>query len=380
MDLTDNQYSRQTSLPGFGERGQDALRMARVLVIGAGGLGSPVLPALAGAGVGTLGIVDDDVVEASNLHRQHIHGHANIGQLKVESARASIRALNPATTVRTYALRLTSENALNIFRDYDLVVDGSDNFATRYLANDAAILSGIPLVWGAVSQYGGQVSVAWAAKGPHYRDLFPVPPAPGSVLSCAEGGVLPTVCTVIGGIMATETIKIITGIGKPLLGRVTLFDALSGTFRELPYASDPTAPPVTELIDYALFCGDGGADTITPEELESALASPHQPTLIDVREPEEWAVSSIPGAVLMPLNSLAEAFSSLPRDADIIVYCQRGGRSASALTQLQEHHFTSVRHLSGGIEAWESYRRQNPRPAPELFRPGSDGGSQSTGG
>ncbi|MCU1406003.1 MAG: molybdopterin biosynthesis protein MoeB, partial [Glaciihabitans sp.] len=223
-------YARQVSLPGFGPAAQAALESARVLVIGAGGLGSSVLPALAAAGIGTIGVIDDDLVETSNLHRQYVHSPVDVGRAKVFSAADTLARLNPAVAVIPHHERLNAENTLALFADYDLVIDGSDNFPTRYLANDAAALSDIPLVWGAVSQYAGQAGVAWAARGPQYRDLFPVPPAPGSVLSCAVGGVLPTVCAVIGSIMATETIKILTGVGEPLLGRVTTFDALTGGF------------------------------------------------------------------------------------------------------------------------------------------------------
>jgi molybdopterin/thiamine biosynthesis adenylyltransferase len=254
MQLTSagpNRYARQLALPGFGLEAQRALAAARVLVIGAGGLGSSVLPALAAAGVGTIGVIDDDTVELSNLHRQYIHGQADIGASKVASAAGSIAALNPATRVVELEERLTSRTALELFAGFDLVIDGSDNFPTRYLANDAAAISGIPLVWGAVSQYAGQAGVAWAAEGPQYRDLFPAPPPAGTVLSCEQGGVFPTVVAVIGSIMAGEAIKILTGVGVPLVGRVTTFDALSGAFRDLAYDRDPTAGPITELIDYA---------------------------------------------------------------------------------------------------------------------------------
>ena len=344
-----DRYARQRILPGFGNPAQAALTQARVLVIGAGGLGSTVIPALAAAGVGTLAIVDDDTVELSNLHRQLVHGVADVGASKVSSAASTVRALNPATTVIEVDARLTRHNARELFAHYDLVLDGSDNFATRYLANDAAELSGLPLVWGAVSQYGGQAGVAWAAKGPTYRDLFPTPPPPGSVVSCAVGGVLPTVCAVIGSIMATEAIKILTGVGAPLLGRVTTFDALTGLFREIGYERDPAAAPITTLIDYELFCGV--ADGITPIELAALLAT-DPPLLLDVRETWEAEIAVLPGAAIIPLGSLESVIGSLDPHVATVVYCHHGMRSAAALATLREHGFTAARHLEGGIDAW----------------------------
>jgi molybdopterin/thiamine biosynthesis adenylyltransferase/rhodanese-related sulfurtransferase len=375
-------YIRQTALPGFGTAGQAALAAGRVLVIGAGGLGSSVLPALAAAGVGTLGVIDDDTVETSNLHRQYLHSPADVGRSKVDSAVATLTALNPATTVVPHPVRLTSENALAIFSGYDVVIDGSDNFPTRYLANDAAALSGIPLVWGAVSQYAGQAGVCFAAEGPQYRDLFPTPPPPGTVLSCADGGVLPTVCAVIGAILATETIKLLTGVGAPLLGKVTTFDALSGAFREIAYAADPDGEPITGLIDYDLFCGvtragaggdaaDGGAavsDTVTaPElaaELDAAAAKPDgvpdptgaRMTLLDVREPWEVQVAHLPGALVVPLGllegELEQGIAGLEPSNPVVVFCHHGVRSAAALEMLRARGFANARHLEGGIEAW----------------------------
>jgi molybdopterin/thiamine biosynthesis adenylyltransferase/rhodanese-related sulfurtransferase len=373
-------YLRQQTLPGFGVTGQDALAAARVLVIGAGGLGSSVLPALAAAGVGTLGIIDDDTVETSNLHRQYLHGEGDVGRGKVESAIDSLTALNSVVAVVGHLERLTAANALQIFAGYDLVIDGSDNFPTRYLANDAAALTGIPLVWGAVSQYAGQAGVCWAAHGPQYRDLFPTPPPPGSVLSCAVGGVLPTVCAVIGAILATETIKLITGIGTPLLGKVTTFDALSGSFREIAYAPDPSAAPITELIDYDLFCGITPAapsDTITASELsdeialghtrDSALTEVHSDaaqgdvagapiTLLDVREPWEVQIAHLPGAVVIPLGlleaELEQGIAGLDPSSPVVAFCHHGVRSATALELLRRHGFTAARHLEGGIDAW----------------------------
>ncbi len=340
--MDDARFSRQLALPGFGPEVQQRLADARVLVIGAGGLGSAVIPALAAAGVGTIGIVDDDTVEASNLHRQLIHGVADIGVSKVASAVASIAAISPTTMIEPVTERLRSNNAESLFARYDLVLDGSDNFPTRYLANDAAALVGIPLVWGAVSQYAGQAGVAWAARGPQYRDLFPTPPPPGTVLSCEDGGVLPTVVGVIGAIMAGEALKIITGVGDPLIGRVTTFDALSGSFRELRYERDPTADPITELVDYELFCGlPSRRDTLSAVELSGILDAV---TLVDVREPWEARLASIPGSSLVSVDDVE------PAD-DLVLYCHHGVRSAAALTKLAARGI-HARHLDGGIDAW----------------------------
>lgn len=347
----DARYSRQVALPGFGLHAQRTLAASRVLVIGAGGLGSTVIPALAAAGVGTIAVVDDDTVELSNLHRQLIHGIADVGRSKTRSAAEKVAALNPDTRFIAVEERLTSSTALALFADYDVVVDGSDNFATRYLANDAAVLTDIPLVWGSVSQYGGQVGVAWAARGPHYRDLFPVAPPPGSVPSCEVGGVLPTVVATVGSIMATEVIKIVTGVGTPLIGRVTVVDALSGGFRELSYLADPTASPITELIDYELFCGIAPpavttATSLTPAEL---AATTDAITLLDVREPWEAAIVSLTGSLLMPLATLDP--TALDPAKPVVVYCHHGIRSAIARAALETAGL-DARHLAGGIDAW----------------------------
>jgi adenylyltransferase/sulfurtransferase len=347
-------FSRQRALPGFGIRSQTALSESRVLVIGAGGLGSAVIPALAAAGIGTIGIIDGDTVEESNLHRQLIHGAADIGRTKVDSAAATIAALSPDTTVETFGFALDSANALEIARRFDLIVDGSDNFPTRYLASDAAELLGTPIVWGAVSQYGGQASSSLPGHTPTYRDLFPVPPRPGAVVSCEVGGVLPTVCATIGAIMATEVIKIITGIGTPLFGRVTTFDALSGEFRELEFARDPHASVITELIDYELFCGTAArGENISALELAESVDAVQ---VIDVREPWEAAIATIPGAVLVPLGSLKGAASrgidGIDPRKPTVVFCHHGIRSAQGVGILRELGFTNVRHLEGGIDAW----------------------------
>jgi len=330
----DARYSRQVALPDFGAAAQDKLARARVLVIGAGGLGSSVIPALVAAGVGTVGIIDDDRVELSNLHRQHIHGVADVGEPKVRSAASRVAQIDPLATVVPIQVRLTSQNALELFADYDLVLDGSDNFPTRYLANDAAVLTGIPLVWGAVSQYGGQVGVSF---GTTYRDLFPTPPPPGSVLSCEVGGVLPTTVGVIGSLMATEALKLLTGIGEPLVGRVTVFDGLTGAFRTIAYERDPLGEPITGLIDYELFCGVKGTNEIAG-------------VLLDVREQWEVALVSLPGAVHIPLGELEQRLAELPHEP-IIAYCHHGIRSAQARDLLLAHGFDAS-HLEGGIDAW----------------------------
>ena len=330
----DPRYSRQLVLPGFGASAQARLEQARVLVIGAGGLGSAVLPALAAAGVGTIGIIDDDLVELSNLHRQTIHGTEDVGNFKTTSAIESMRAINPSVRVEPVEARLDSANALELFAQYDLVVDGSDNFPTRYLAADAATITATPVVWGAVSKYGGQASVALPG-GPGYRDLFPVP---GTAESCEVGGVLPTTVAVIGSIMATEVLKVLTGVGEPLAGRVTTYDALTGRFREIAFST--SAEPVTALIDYELFCGVGDSDI------------PAGASLLDVRETWEAEIASLPGALLVPLGSLPDVIDRLDPQEDWVVYCHHGIRSLQAVELMKQHGFESVRSLEGGIDAW----------------------------
>ncbi|MEO7348812.1 MAG: ThiF family adenylyltransferase [Terrimesophilobacter sp.] len=354
-------FSRQLSLPGFDEVAQRRLANARVLVIGAGGLGSATVPYLASAGIGTIGIIDTDVVELSNLHRQIVHGVADIGRSKLDSIEESVAAIDPTTKVICYRKHLDSSNILGILADYDVLLDGSDNFPTRYLANDAAVLSAKPLVWGAILRYSGQVSVSWAQHGPTYRDLFPSPPPPGSVPSCAEGGVLPSVCAVIGAIMSAETIKIITGIGQPLLGTVTTYDALTGRFRELAYGRSDEVAPVTKLIDYQQFCGIGDeitaagdtlklANNLTAEELARLIEQGGELQLVDIRESYERAIAAIEPSDFLPLGSLMEQLDSLRRDAPVVLYCHSGGRSAHALRLLQNAGFDNVSHLSGGID------------------------------
>jgi adenylyltransferase/sulfurtransferase len=345
-------YARTAQLPGFGPLAQRRLRAARVLVVGAGGLGSAALPLLASAGFGTIGIVDDDRVELSNLPRQTIHRPGDLGRPKVESAAEALRALDEDVTVRLFAERLTAQNARRILSDFDLVLDGSDNFPTRYLVDDAATLAGIPVVWGAVHQTGGQAGLSFSAHGPTYRDLFPVPPAPGSVASCAEAGALPSVCGVIGSLMVGEAIKLVTGTGEPLLGRVVIHDALRGSFRELAFERDPQAPPVTELIDYELFCGV--TDTMSAAELHARLAAGEPHTLLDVREPWEADIAEIPGSLLVPLGVVqrdpAGVAARLGADPLVIV-CHHGIRAETARQLLAAAGVRSL-VLAGGIEAW----------------------------
>lgn len=350
--------ARQIALPGFGEEAQRRLAAARVLVIGAGGLGSACVPYLVGAGVGMIGIIDDDRVELSNLHRQVAHGTADVGRPKTDSLADTAARIDPGVGSVRHELRLTSANALSLFEGYDLVIDGSDNFATRYLANDAAQLAGIPLVWGAILQFHGQVSVAWHSHGPGYRDLFPSPPAAEDVLSCGEGGVLPGLCGTIGSLLATEAMKLITGSGEPLIGRVLVYDALAARTRELAYERDPSAVPVTELIDYELFCsgGVGSSAALEAAELASLLRRENTPALIDVRDPEEHARERVSGARLLPLSDI-EASNGLDRLLEaiggrtVIVHCERDGRSIRAAKLLREAGFADVRYVRGGIRA-----------------------------
>jgi adenylyltransferase/sulfurtransferase len=359
-------YSRHLIIPDVGVTGQKRLKNAKVLVIGAGGLGSPALLYLAAAGVGTLGIVDFDVVDESNLHRQVIHGQSDIGKLKAASAQESIAEVNPFVKVHLHTDRLDSGNALEIFRDYDLILDGTDNFATRYLVNDAAVLLGKPYVWGSIFRFEGQASVFWEdapnGKGLNYRDLYPEPPPPGMVPSCAEGGVLGVLCASIGSIMVNEAIKLITGIGEPLLGRLISYDALEMKYREVKIRKDPETPKITELIDYDAFCGvvsDDAANaaagsTITPAELKAKFDSGENFELIDVREPHEYEIVNIKGAKLIPKDRIlsGEALAELPQDKPIVLHCKSGARSAEALAALHKAGFKDATHLGGGVLAW----------------------------
>ncbi|MDS0135022.1 MULTISPECIES: adenylyltransferase/sulfurtransferase MoeZ [unclassified Amycolatopsis] len=359
-------YSRHLIIPDVGVTGQKRLKNAKVLVIGAGGLGSPALLYLAAAGVGTLGIVDFDVVDESNLQRQVIHGQSDVGKLKAASAQESIAEINPLVKVHLHTDRLDSSNALEIFGQYDLIVDGTDNFATRYLVNDAAVLLGKPYVWGSIFRFEGQVSVFWEdapnGKGLNYRDLYPEPPPPGMVPSCAEGGVLGVLCASIGSIMVTEAIKLITGIGEPLLGRLISYDALEMKYREVKIRKDPDTPKITELIDYEAFCGvvsdeaasAASGSTITPAELKAKFDSGENFALIDVREPHEYEIVNIKGATLIPKDRIlsGEALAELPQDKPIVLHCKSGARSAEALAALHAAGFKDATHLGGGVLAW----------------------------
>jgi len=345
-------YARTARLPGFGMLAQRRLRNARILVVGAGGLGSAVLPLLAASGVGTIGIVDDDRVEPSNLPRQTVHTPADVGRGKTASAAETVRALDAETEIVVFPERLTAQNAERILTGFDLVLDGSDNFPTRYLVNDAAVLAGLPVVWGAVHQFGGQAGVSWAEHGPHYRDLFPVPPEPGSVASCAEAGALPSVCGVIGSVMVSEAVKLVTGTGVPLLGRVLIHDAMRGDTRELSYERDPGASPITGLIDYEEFCGV--TDTISPSELHARLLAGEPHTLLDVREPWEADIAEIPGSLLVPLGVvMADPAGVAARlgDDPLVIVCHHGVRAETARAKLAEAGASGI-VLAGGIDAW----------------------------
>ncbi|WP_326547604.1 adenylyltransferase/sulfurtransferase MoeZ [Mycolicibacterium sp. ND9-15] len=364
-------YSRHLIIPDFGLDGQKRLKNARVLVIGAGGLGSPTLLYLAAAGVGTIGIVEFDVVDESNLQRQIIHGVSDIGRAKAESARDSIRAVNPLVDVRLHQFRLEADNAVQLFAQYDLILDGTDNFATRYLVNDAAVLAHKPYVWGSIYRFEGQISVFWEdapdapdgeKRGLNYRDLYPEPPPPGMVPSCAEGGVLGILCSSVASVMGTEAIKLITGTGESLLGRLMVYDALDMTYRTIKIRKDPSTPKITELIDYEEFCGvvsdaatEAAADaTITPTELKELLDSGKPLALIDVREQVEWDINRIEGAELIPKGAFesGEALAKLPVDRTPVFYCKTGVRSAEVLAIAKKAGFSDALHVQGGIVAW----------------------------
>jgi molybdopterin/thiamine biosynthesis adenylyltransferase/rhodanese-related sulfurtransferase len=359
-------YSRHLIIPDVAMDGQKRLRNARVLLIGAGGLGSPNAMYLAAAGVGHIGMVDFDEVDASNLQRQVIHGTSDIGRPKLSSAADKIHELNPYVQVTLHETRLTSDNAREIIRDYDLVVDGSDNFPTRYLVNDACVLEGKPYVWGSIYRFDGQASVFWAEHGPCYRCLYPQPPPPGMVPSCAEGGVLGVLCATVGSIQANEAIKLITGIGDPLVGRLLIYDALELSFREIRVRKDPECPvcgknpTVTELIDYEEFCGvvsdeaqtAAAGATLTPKELRELLDDGRPIALVDVREQAEWQINRLPGAKLIPLGELPGRLAELPQTEPVVVYCKTGVRSAEALALLKQSGFSTAKHLGGGIASY----------------------------
>jgi molybdopterin/thiamine biosynthesis adenylyltransferase/rhodanese-related sulfurtransferase len=361
-------YSRHLIIPDVGMTGQKRLKNAKVLVVGAGGLGSPALLYLAAAGVGTLGIVDFDVVDESNLQRQIIHGVSDIDKPKAESARNSIKEINPLVEVVLHQERLDSDNALDIFRPYDLIVDGTDNFATRYLVNDACVLLNKPYVWGSIYRFDGQASVFWSEYGPCYRCLYPEPPPPGMVPSCAEGGVLGVLCASIGSIQVNEAIKVITGIGDPLVGRLMIYDALEMTYRSVKVRKDPECPvcgknpTITELIDYEAFCGAVSEEaaeavqgsTITAKDLKNMMDNDENIFVVDVREPNEYEIVSIPGATLIPKGEFISgaALEKLPQDKRIVLHCKSGARSAEALAIVKDAGFSDAVHVGGGVLAW----------------------------
>lgn len=357
-------YSRHLIMPEVGMEGQKKLKAARVLMIGAGGLGSPLGMYLGAAGVGTLGIVDFDVVDETNLHRQLLHSTNDIGRSKLESAKETIKLINPNVNVETFETRLTSENALEILKDFDIVVDGTDNFPTRYLVNDACVLSGKPNVYGSIFRFEGQVTVFDAKNGPCYRCLYPSPPPPGLVPSCAEGGVLGVLPGIVGLLQALETIKIIIGQGDLLMGRLILFDALKFKFRELKLRKNPSCPvcgenpEIHELIDYEQFCGitpddeqDPYNDQVTVDELNKKLQNKEDIFILDVREPHEYEISNL-GGYLIPLNDLPDRLNELDSAREIVVHCKVGARSAKAVQFLKKAGFRKVKNLAGGINAW----------------------------
>jgi sulfur-carrier protein adenylyltransferase/sulfurtransferase len=359
-------YSRHLIIPDVGMAGQKRMKNAKLLVVGAGGLGSPALMYLAAAGIGTLGIVDFDVVEESNLQRQVIHGQSDVGRSKAESARDSVTEINPLVDVVLHTERLDSSNAMEIFADYDLIVDGTDNFATRYLVNDACVLLGKPYVWGSIYRFDGQASVFWSEYGPCYRCLYPEPPPPGMVPSCAEGGVLGVLCASIGSIQVNEAIKVIAGIGEPIVGRLMIYDALEMTYRSVKVRKDPECPlcgknpTITELIDYEAFCGTVSeaateatlGSTITATELAAMQQRGDDFLLVDVREPAEWDIVRIPGATLIPKGDLPSRLADLPQNKPIVAYCKSGVRSAEALALLKNAGFADAKHVQGGVTAW----------------------------
>ena len=358
-----HRYARQLILPGFGAAGQRKLRDAKVLVVGAGGLGSPVLLYLAAMGVGTIGIIDDDVVELSNLHRQIIHSTASVGEAKTHSAARRIKALNPLVHVVEHRQRLDVDNAIELFQHYDLVMDGADSFATRYLVADAAEVTGRTVAWGSLLRFGGQVSVFEPRTGPGLRDIYPEPPEPGEVPSCAEGGVIPTLVGIIGATMANEAVKVLTSIGETLLGRVMLLDAATFQWTTLQLQPSPNTQPRQHLEpDYQAFCGieTHGQDsseqhtieTLTGGQLEEVLRQAEPPVLLDVREPSEVALAHIPGSLSIPLGQLAQRADELHRDNEIVVYCQSGVRSERAVRHLTELGFGRLSHLGEGFQGW----------------------------
>jgi molybdopterin/thiamine biosynthesis adenylyltransferase/rhodanese-related sulfurtransferase/molybdopterin converting factor small subunit len=364
-------YSRHLIMPEVGVDGQKKLKAGSVLCIGAGGLGSPAAMYMAAAGVGRIGIVDFDVVDFSNLQRQLLHGTSSVGKSKLQSARERLHDLNPHIEIETYETTVTSDNALDLFKNYDVILDGTDNFPTRYLVNDACVLTGKPNAYGSIFRFEGQASVFGTKEGPCYRCLYPEPPPPGLVPSCAEGGVLGVLPGIIGVIQATEAIKLLTGIGEPLIGRFLIYDALKMRFRELKLRKDPdcpvcgTHPTVTKLIDYEQFCGIRPEPAATQQtgaavnewettsvDLKKRLDAGDDVFILDVREPNEYQICKIPGSVLIPLGELPRRYAELPQDRDIVAHCKMGGRSAKAMEFLQSVGFKRVRNLKGGILDW----------------------------
>ncbi len=362
-------YSRHLIIPDVAMAGQQRLMNAKVLCVGAGGLGSPALMYLAAAGVGTLGIVEFDTVDESNLQRQIIHGQSDIGKSKALSAKEKIAEINPNVNVVVHEVRLDTDNVMEIFAQYDLIVDGTDNFATRYLVNDACVLLKKPYVWGSIYRFDGQASVFWAEYGPCYRCLYPEPPPPGMVPSCAEGGVLGVLCASIGSIQTTEAIKLITGIGEPLIGQLMIYDALEMSYRKIKVRKDPKCPLCSEkpsqtalLPDYEAFCGvlSDAAEvavkdsTISVSDLKTKIDKKENFLLIDVREPSEFEIVRIPGSVLIPKQGFLDgsALAGLPQDKPIVLHCKSGVRSAECLAILKSAGFADATHVSGGVVAW----------------------------
>jgi len=365
-------YSRHLIIPDVGMAGQKRLKNAKVLCVGAGGLGSPALMYLAAAGVGTLGIVEFDTVDESNLQRQIIHSQSDIDRPKVDSAADTVKGINPYVNVIKHETRLDSTNVMELFAQYDLIVDGTDNFATRYLVNDACVLLNKPYVWGSIYRFDGQASVFWSEHGPCYRCLYPEPPPPGMVPSCSEGGVLGVLCASIGSIQVTEAIKVITGIGDPLVGSLIVYDALEMSYRKIKVRKDPNCavcgenPTVTELIDYELFCGSVSPEaadaivdsTISVKQLDEMLKARERGekdfVLIDVREPNEYEIVKIPGAVLIPKNEflMGDALTKMPIDKQIVLHCKAGTRSAEVLAAVKGAGFKDAIHVGGGVLAW----------------------------
>src|SRR5579871_5491524 len=359
-------YSRHLIMPEVGMEGQQKLKAARVLCIGTGGLGSPLALYLAAAGVGTLGLVDFDVVDYTNLQRQIIHSTADVGRKKLDSAADKLKAINPYINLRTFDTRLSSANALELFRDFDIIADGTDNFPTRYLVNDACVLTGKPNVYGSIFRFDGQASVFFPPHGPCYRCLYPEPPPPDLVPNCAEGGVLGILPGFIGVVQATETVKLLLGAGRPLIGRLMIYDALDMTVREMKVRKNPECPicgpnpTIKELIDYEQFCGVRGEespaaatpDEITPRDLKALIDGGKSPFILDVRNPEEILICRLDGSTVIPLPDLANRLGELDPSVPMVVHCKSGARSAKAIALLKQQGFTRLSNLSGGILGW----------------------------